>query len=65
MFEKKYILLYLDYLNFLIKVQTGRLRKNYLHYTFEQETFKKYQIKMNQKFRQNAKDSVEKVFLNF
>ena len=46
-------------------MQTGRLRKNYLHYTFEQETFKKYQIKMNQKFRQNAKDSVEKVFLNF
>ena len=46
-------------------MQTGRLRKNYLHYTFEQETFKKDHIKMNQKFGQNAKDSVEKVFLNF
>lgn len=46
-------------------MQTGRLRKNYLHYTFEQGTFKKDHIKMNQKFRQNAKDSVEKVFLNF
>ena len=33
-----------------------------MHYTFEQERFKKYYIIINQKFRQKAKASVEKDF---
>ena len=36
--------------------------KIYSHYTFEQEYFKKQFILMNQRSRQNAKNSIEKYF---
>ena len=39
--------------------------KIYSLYTFEQESFKRDYIIMNQKSRQKAKDSVEKDFSRF
>ena len=48
---------------FFAVVRAGRKITNiYLQYTFEQERFKKDFILMNQKSRQNAKNSVEKDF---
>ena len=48
---------------FFAVVRAGwEITKTYTHYTFEQERFNKNFILMNQKSRQNAKNSVEKDF---
>ena len=63
MFKKIFQLMYLEQIFFAV-VRAGRkITKIYLHYTFEQERFKKDFILMNQKSRQNAKNSVKKIFL--
>ena len=62
MFLKKYIPLYLEDLRFLIKRAGWIVAKLYSHFTFEQDTFKKEFVLMNQRFRQNAKNNIEKNF---
>ena len=62
MFPKKYIPLYLEDLRFLIKRAGWIVTKLYSHFTFEQDTFKKEFVLMNQRFRQNAKNDIEKNF---
>ena len=61
-FPKKFIPLYLEDLRFLIKRTGWVVTKLYLHFTFEQDAFKKDFVLMNQKSRQNAKNSIEKDF---
>ena len=62
MFKKIFHMMYLEQIFFAV-VRAGRkITKIYLHYTFEQERFKKDFILMNQKSRQNAKNSIEKDF---
>ena len=58
-----FIPLYLEDLRFLIKRARWIVTKLYSHFTFEQETFKKDFVLMNQKSRQHAKNSIEKDFL--
>ena len=62
MFPKRFIPHYLEYLRFLIKRAGWVMTKLYWHFTFEQDTFKKDFVLMNQKSRQNAKNSIEKDF---
>ena len=62
MFPKKFIPLYLENLRFLIKRAGWVVTKLYLHFTFEQDAFKKDFVLMNQKSRKNAKNSIEKDF---
>ena len=62
MFPEKFIPLYLEDLRFLIKRAGQVVTKLYSHFTFEQEAFKKDFVLMNQKSRQNAKNSIEKDF---
>ena len=62
LFPKKFILLYLEDLKFLITRCCWRVTKIYLHYTFEQARFKRDFVLMNQKSRQNAKNAIEKDF---
>ena len=62
MFPKRFIPLYLEDLRFLIKRAGWVVTKLYSHFTFEQEAFKKDFVLMNQKSRQNAKNSIEKDF---
>ena len=52
--------MYLEHLIILIDRAGWKVTKLYAHYTFEQETFKKVFISMNQRSRQTAKSSVEK-----
>ena len=52
----------LEHLGFVISRGGWCVTKTYSHFTFEQEVFKKNVILMNQKSRQNAKNSVEKDF---
>ena len=54
--------MYLEQLCFSINRAGWSFTKIYSHYTFEQECFKKEFILMNQRFRQNAKNSIEKGF---
>ena len=54
--------MYLEHLAFVISRGGRRVTKLYSHFTFEQEAFKKNLILMNQKSRQNAKNSIEKDF---
>ena len=61
-FPKKFIPLYLEDLRFLIKTVGWVVTKSYSHFTFEQDAFKKDFVLMNQKSRQNAKNSIEKDF---
>ena len=42
-----------------------KITKLYAHYTFERERFKKDFFLMNQRSRQTAKSSVEKLFTSF
>ena len=63
MFSKKFILLYLEDLKFLIMRCCWRVRKIYSHYTCRQVRFKREIVIMNQKFRQNAKNEFEKDFV--
>ena len=62
MFPKRFIPLYLEDLRFLIQRAGWVVTKLYSHFTFEQEAFKKDFVLMNQKSRQNAKNSIEKDF---
>ena len=62
MFPKRFIPLYLEDLRFLIKRAGWVVTKLYSHFTFEQDAFKKDFVLMNQKSRQNAKNSIEKDF---
>ena len=62
MFPKNFIPLYLEDLRFLIKRAGWVVTKLYSHFTFEQDAFKKDFVLMNQKSRQNAKNSIEKDF---
>ena len=62
MFAKKFIPLYLEYLRFLIKRAGWRVTKLYSHFEFEQDSFKKEFVLMNQTSRQNAKNNIEKDF---
>ena len=57
--------MYLEHLIILIDRAGWKVTKLYAHYTFEQETFKKVFISMNQRSRQTAKSSVEKNLKNF
>ena len=54
--------LYIEDLRFLIKRAGWKVTKLYSHFTFEQDTFKKDFVLMNQKSRQNAKNDIEKNF---
>ena len=54
--------LYIEDLRFLIKRAAWKVTKLYSHFTFEQDTFKKDFVLMNQKSRQNAKNDIEKDF---
>ena len=51
---KTCIPLYIEDLRFLIKRAGWKVTKLYSHFTFEQDTFKKDFVLMNQKSRQNA-----------
>ena len=62
MFPKKFILLYLEDLRFLIKRGGWCVTKLYSHLTFEQAAFKKEFVLMNQTSRQNGKNNIEKDF---
>ena len=54
--------MYLDDLVFCIKRAGWKLTKIYSHLTFKQVRFKKNFILMNQKSRQESKNSIEKDF---
>ena len=54
--------MYLEHLAFVISRGGWCVTKIYSHFTFEQEAFKKNFILMNQKSRQNTKNSIEKDF---
>ena len=62
LFPKKYIPLYLEELKFLITRCGWKVTKLYRHFYFEQERFKKDFILMNQKARQESKNSIESNF---
>ena len=62
MFPKKFIPLYIEDLRFLIKRAGWRVTKLYSYFKFEQDTFKKEFVLMNQTSRQNAKNNIEKDF---
>ena len=59
---KTCIPLYIEDLRFLIKRAGWKVTKLYSHFTFEQDTFKKDFVLMNQKSRQNAKNDIEENF---
>ena len=59
---KTCIPLYLEDLRFLIKRAGWKVTKLYSHFTFEQDSFKKEFVLMNQRSRQNAKNDIEKNF---
>ena len=59
---KTCIPLYIEDLRFLIKRAGWKVTKLYSQFTFEQDTFKKDFVLMNQKSRQNAKNDIEKDF---
>ena len=58
MLEKQCLLLYRKHLLPLMK-RLGR-KLTYSHYTFNQESFKKFYVLMNQYSRQQTKNLVEK-----
>ena len=62
LFQNRFQPLYLEHLSFLMKRAGWKITKLYSHDSFEQERFKKNFISMNQKSRQNAKNSIEKDF---
>ena len=55
--------MYLEQIFFAVVRAGWKITKIYSHYAFEQKSFKKDFILMNQKSRQNAKNSVKKIFL--
>ena len=62
LFKKNFLPIYLDDLVFCIKRASWKVTKNHSHLTFEQARFKQKIILMNQKSRQQSKNSVEKDF---
>ena len=62
LFEKQIQRMYLEQLCFAINNAGLSITKIYSYYTFEQECFKKEFILMNQRSRQNGKNSLEKDF---
>ena len=62
LFQKRFQPLYLEHLSFLINRTGWQVTKLYLHYSFEQERLKRNFTLMNQRSRQNAKNSIEKDF---
>ena len=62
MFPKKFTPLYLEDLKFLILRAGWHVTKLYSHFKFEQDSFKKNFVLMNQKSRQDAKNNIEKDF---
>ena len=63
LFPKKFMPLYLEDLKFLITRCCWKATKIYLHYSFEQSRFKRDFMLMNQKSRQNARNTIEKDLL--
>ena len=59
LFEKKFKLLSVEHLSFLINGAGWKVTNLNSHYSFDQERFKRNFILMNQKSRQNAKNSIE------
>ena len=59
---KTCIPLYVEDLRFLIKRAGWKVTKLYSQFTFEQDSFKKDFVLMNQKSRQNAQNDIEKNF---
>ena len=59
---KTCIPLYVEDLRFLVKRAGWKVTKLYSQFTFEQDTFKKDFVLMNQKSRQNAQNNIEKDF---
>ena len=64
LFQKMFQFPYLEHLSFLIKRVGWKVIKLHSHYSFEQKRFKRNFILMNQKSRQNAKNSIKKNFLS-
>ena len=62
LFQERFQPLYLEHLSFLINRAGWQVTKLNLHYSFEQERFKRNLILMNQRSRQNTKNSIEKDF---
>ena len=60
--QKKFLSLYAEHSNFLLRLSGWIVIKIYTHCTFEQSKFKKDSVIMNQVSRQNVKMSVEKGF---
>ena len=60
--DKKFTPLYAEDLYFLIKRAGSLVTHIYKHYTFEQSTFKKDFVVMNQKLSQKATSSIERDF---
>ena len=52
--------MYLEHLVFVIKRAGRKVTKIHAHLTFKQKTFKRNFILMNQKSRQESKNSIEK-----
>ena len=64
LFKIRYQPLYLEHLALLIKRAGWKVTKIYSYWTFEQERFKRNFILKNQTSRQNAKNVIEKDFIN-
>ena len=62
LFPKKFVLLCLEDLKFLITRCCWKVTKICLYYTFEQARFEREFVLMNQKSRQNVKNAIEKNF---
>ena len=62
MFKRKSQPMCLEQPCFFIKRAVRSVTKIYLHFTFEQECFKRNFVLMNQRSRQKAKNSIEKDF---
>ena len=57
--------MYLEHHSFVIKWSGWYITKIYSHFPFEQECFKNNFVLMNQKSRQEAKNSIQKDFYKF
>lgn len=60
--NKKFIVLHVEDIHFLVTRAGWLVTHIYTHYTFEQSKFKKYFVVMNQNAMQKATLSVEKCF---
>ena len=62
LFQKRFHLLYIEHLSFLINRAGWKVTKLYLHYLFKQERFMRNFILINQRSRQNTKNYIQKDF---